>query len=52
MGELENKKERMNTRDKIEEIVKKHNVNDFKWIDPNLFVVEQWVRMKCLFGVC
>ena len=40
----------MNTREKIEEIVKKHNVNDFKWIDPKTIVVKQWVRMKCIFG--
>jgi len=40
----------MNTREKIEEIVEKHNVNDFKWMDPNKFVVGQWVRMKCMYG--
>jgi predicted metal-binding protein len=43
-------KEPMDTRKKIEELVKKHNVKDFKWMDPHKFVVEQWVRMKCLFG--
>ncbi len=40
----------MNTREKIEEIVKQYDVKDFKWIDPKTIVVEQWVRMKCLFG--
>ena len=37
-------------REKIEELVKKHNVEDFKWIDPHTIVVGQWVRMKCLYG--
>ncbi len=50
MGGLKNRKEPMDTREKIEEIVKKHGVDDFKWIDPNNIVVEQWVRMKCMYG--
>ena len=40
----------MDTREKIEEIVWKHDVNDFKWIDPNTIIINQWVRMKCLYG--
>ncbi|MFC2168083.1 DUF2284 domain-containing protein [Acidobacteriota bacterium] len=40
----------MNTREKIEEIVEKHEVNDFKWMDPHKFEVGQWVRMKCMYG--
>lgn len=40
----------MNTRETVEEIVKNHEVKDYKWIDPATIVVEQWVRMKCLFG--
>ena len=50
MSELEYRKEPMNTQEKIEELVKKHKVNDFKWMDPNKFVIEQWVRMKCVYG--
>ncbi len=50
MSELDYMKEPMDTREKIEELVKKHKVKDFKWMDPHKFVVEQWVRMKCLFG--
>jgi predicted metal-binding protein len=40
----------MKTRERIEQIVKKHGYTDYKWIDPQKIVVEQWVRMKCMFG--
>ena len=28
----------------------KHSYADFKWFDPKVIVVDQWVRMKCIFG--
>ncbi len=40
----------MKSREQIEELVRKHNVNDFKWMDPSKFIIEQWVRMKCMYG--
>jgi predicted metal-binding protein len=50
MSGLENEKEPMNTREKIEQLAKKHEVKDYKWLDPKSIVVEQWVRMKCMYG--
>jgi predicted metal-binding protein len=35
---------------RVEDIIRKHDYQDFKWIDPQKIVVAQWVRMKCLFG--
>jgi predicted metal-binding protein len=37
-------------KQKIENIIRQHGYQDFKWIDPQKIVVAQWVRMKCLFG--
>ena len=37
-------------RENLEELFRKHEYTDFKWIDPKEFVVAQWVRMKCMFG--
>ncbi len=34
----------------LEQLLTKHGINDFKWIDPKSIVVSQWVRMKCMFG--
>jgi predicted metal-binding protein len=34
----------------IEEIIRKHGFDDFRWIDPANIVVAQWVRMKCVYG--
>lgn len=34
----------------IETILRLHDYDDFKWIDPHEIVVSQWVRMKCEFG--
>ncbi len=40
----------MMNRENLEELFRKHEYTDFKWIDPKEFVVAQWVRMKCMFG--
>ncbi|MGD2294556.1 MAG: DUF2284 domain-containing protein [Candidatus Aminicenantes bacterium] len=40
----------MDTRERIEGLIGKHGFTDYKWIDPGRIVVEQWVRMKCLYG--
>lgn len=40
----------MTDRQKLEAIFKKNGYTDFKWINPNEFVVAHWVRMKCMFG--
>ena len=34
----------------LESIFKKHELNDYKWIDPKKIIVAQWVRLKCRFG--
>jgi len=34
----------------LENLLAKHGVTDFKWIDPKTIVVSRWVRMKCMFG--
>jgi predicted metal-binding protein len=35
---------------KIEQIIKDHGFEDFKWIYPGGIIISQWVRMKCMFG--
>jgi predicted metal-binding protein len=40
----------MDTRSKIESILKRHGYSDYKWIPPAEIIVSQWVRMKCLYG--
>jgi len=37
-------------RKKLELLFKKYNFKDFKWIEPEKIMVNQWVRMKCIFG--
>ena len=27
-----------------------HGYDDYKWIDPKLIIVSQWVRLKCMYG--
>ena len=34
----------------IENILKNHELSDFRWINPHEIVVAQWVRVKCTFG--
>ena len=34
----------------VEIICANHSFRDYKWIDPKEVVVEQWIRMKCMFG--
>jgi predicted metal-binding protein len=34
----------------LEEIFRKHDVADFRWIEASQIVIAQWVRMKCMFG--
>jgi len=34
----------------VETICANHSCSDYKWIDPKEIIVEQWVRMKCMFG--
>lgn len=34
----------------IEERLRAHEIETFRWIDPRKIVVAQWVRMKCMFG--
>jgi predicted metal-binding protein len=40
----------MDSRTRIETVLAKHGLADYKWIDPKSIVVAQWVRMKCMFG--
>jgi predicted metal-binding protein len=34
----------------LESLFVKHDLTDYKWIDPQEIVVAQWVRLKCMFG--
>jgi predicted metal-binding protein len=34
----------------IEERLRAHGIDAFRWIEPRKIVVAQWVRMKCMFG--
>lgn len=36
--------------ERLEEIFRKHDVADFRWIEASQIVTAQWVRMKCMFG--
>ena len=40
----------MISNEKIESMVTKQGLSDFKWINPKEIVVAHWVRMKCIFG--
>lgn len=37
-------------KEKLELIFKKHDYNEFVWMDPKEIVTAQWVRTKCQFG--
>ena len=37
-------------QDRLGDLFKEHELDDFKWIDPGEIVVSHWVRMKCTFG--
>jgi predicted metal-binding protein len=37
-------------RKDLESVFQRHACTDFRWIDPRLIIVAEWVRMKCLFG--
>lgn len=34
----------------VEEVFKKYNLKNFRWISAQQIVVSQWVRFKCMFG--
>jgi len=34
----------------LDNVYRSNSYNDYKWIDPKLIVVAQWVRMKCMYG--
>ncbi len=40
----------MDTRSKVESILKQHGYSDYKWIAPAEIIVSQWVRIKCMYG--
>jgi predicted metal-binding protein len=40
----------MNSRSKVDAILKKYEYKDYRWIDPAEIVVSNWVRMKCMYG--
>ncbi len=37
-------------RKNLDAIIQERGYTDYKWVDPQKFVVSQWVRMKCKFG--
>jgi predicted metal-binding protein len=40
----------MISKEKIESLLAKQGICDYKWINPKEIVVAQWVRVKCTFG--
>jgi predicted metal-binding protein len=40
----------MINRKELEASFVKHGFNDFKWVKPEKIIINQWVRMKCMFG--
>lgn len=40
----------MTGREELEKKFRDHGFHDFKWADPQRFVVAEWVRLKCRFG--
>ena len=40
----------MTTQEKVDSIVFKQGLSDYKWINPKDIVVAHWVRVKCIFG--
>jgi len=34
----------------VEELIKKHDYENYSWMSPKNIVVSQWVRVKCTFG--
>ncbi|MBW2533589.1 MAG: DUF2284 domain-containing protein [Deltaproteobacteria bacterium] len=38
------------TKEAIEQLIRDHGYEDFRWIAPGEIVVAHWVRMKCRFG--
>jgi predicted metal-binding protein len=40
----------MINKERIESILKKQDLADYRWINPHEIVVAQWVRVKCIFG--
>ena len=37
-------------RKNLEVMFRRSGYEDYKWIDPKKIVVDQWVRMKCMYG--
>jgi len=40
----------MTTKEKVESIVLKQGLSDYKWINTKEIIVAHWVRVKCTFG--
>lgn len=40
----------MDNKQQIEAILAELKYTDYKWVNPQTFIVSQWVRMKCRFG--
>lgn len=40
----------MANQEQVQRLVNMAGFPDFRWIDPREIVVDQWVRMKCMFG--
>jgi len=41
---------KMIDKQKIEAVISKTGLSDYKWMDPQEVIVSQWVRVKCMFG--
>lgn len=37
-------------RSRVEEMLQRFGVENYRWFDPAEIVVARWVRMKCMFG--
>ncbi len=40
----------MTEKSQLDEIIKSHGFQEYKWVDPQNIIVSQWVRFKCMFG--
>lgn len=40
----------MNASKRVERLLRQHEIEDYRWFDPQRVVTAQWVRMKCIFG--
>jgi len=40
----------MEINEKVEAVIRRHGLDDYRWINPREIVVSRWVRMKRMYG--